>query len=104
MSPQQISIALTLCAGADVSAGKSTLVKIIAGIHQPDEGEFYFDGEPVELDSPREASELGIATVYQDLAVCDNLDVVSNLFLGRELVAGGPLSVTRQLDEIAMEL
>ena len=88
----------------DNGAGKSTLVKIIAGIHQPDTGEFYFDGEPVELDSPREASELGIATVYQDLALCDNLDVVANLFLGRELVAGGPLSVTRQLDEIAMEL
>ena len=77
----------------DNGAGKSTLVKIIAGIHQPDTGEFYFDGEPVELDSPREASELGIATVYQDLALCDNLDVVANLFLGRELVAGGPLSL-----------
>jgi D-xylose transport system ATP-binding protein len=88
----------------DNGAGKSTLVKIIAGIHQPDTGEFYFDGEPVELDSPREASELGIATVYQDLALCDNLDVVANLFLGREQVVGGPLSVTRQLDEIAMEL
>jgi D-xylose transport system ATP-binding protein len=88
----------------DNGAGKSTLVKIIAGIHQPDTGEFYFDGEPVELDSPREASELGIATVYQDLALCDNLDVVANLFLGREQIVGGPLSVTRQLDEIAMEL
>src|ERR1700716_750887 len=50
----------------DNGAGKSTLVKILAGIHQPDTGEFYFDGAPVELDSPREASELGIATVYQD--------------------------------------
>ena len=89
----------------DNGAGKSTLEKIIAGIHQPDEGEFYFDGEPVELDSPRDAAaELGIATVYQDLAMCDNLDAVANLFLGRELVAGGLLSLTGQLDEIAMEL
>jgi D-xylose transport system ATP-binding protein len=86
----------------DNGAANSTLVKIIAGIHQPDTGEFYFDGEPVELDSPREASELGIATVYQDLALCDDLDVVANLFLGRQQVVGGLLSVTRQLDEIVM--
>jgi D-xylose transport system ATP-binding protein len=87
----------------DNGAGKSTLVKIIAGIYQPDEGELYFDREPVEIKSPREASELGIATVYQDLALCDNLDVVANIFLGRELVADGLGLAMRQLDEITME-
>jgi D-xylose transport system ATP-binding protein len=88
----------------DNGAGKSTLVKIIAGIYQPDEGEFWFDGEPVEIESPRDATELGIATVYQDLALCDNLDVVANIFLGHELVSAGLGAVTRQLDEIRMEL
>src|SRR6267143_3247131 len=60
----------------DNGAGKSTLIKTIAGIYSPDEGEFYFDGEPVHITSPNAAVDLGIATVYQDLALCDNLDVV----------------------------
>jgi D-xylose transport system ATP-binding protein len=68
----------------DNGAGKSTLVKTIAGIHQPDSGEVLFEGKPVHVSSPKEASRLGIEIVYQDLALCDNLDVVQNMFLGRE--------------------
>jgi D-xylose transport system ATP-binding protein len=68
----------------DNGAGKSTLVKTIAGIHQPDSGEVLFEGKPVHISSPKEASRLGIEIVYQDLALCDNLDVVQNMFLGRE--------------------
>jgi D-xylose transport system ATP-binding protein len=68
----------------DNGAGKSTLVKTIAGIHQPDSGEILFEGKPVHVHSPKEASRLGIEVVYQDLALCDNLDVVQNMFLGRE--------------------
>lgn len=68
----------------DNGAGKSTLVKIIAGVHQPDSGEISVTGETVRIASPRHASEFGIETVYQDLALCDNLNVVQNLFLGRE--------------------
>jgi D-xylose transport system ATP-binding protein len=83
----------------DNGAGKSTLVKTIAGIHSPDSGEIRFEGSPVKITNPNDAVELGIATVYQDLALCDNLDVVENLFLGREEV-GGP---TRSLDETDME-
>jgi len=87
----------------DNGAGKSTLVKTIAGIYSPDEGEFFFEGEPVSIDGPNAATTLGIATVYQDLALCDNLDVVSNLFLGREKMVAGPGALTRQLDETDME-
>jgi D-xylose transport system ATP-binding protein len=68
----------------DNGAGKSTLVKCIAGIHAPDSGEILFDGKPVHISSPKDASRLGIEVVYQDLALCDNLDVVQNMFLGRE--------------------
>jgi D-xylose transport system ATP-binding protein len=68
----------------DNGAGKSTLVKIIAGVYQPDAGEIRFAGRRVHIDSPKDASALGIETVYQDLALCDNLSVVQNLFLGRE--------------------
>ncbi|MEA2298393.1 MAG: D-xylose transport system ATP-binding protein [Solirubrobacteraceae bacterium] len=87
----------------DNGAGKSTLVKIIAGIYSPDEGEFFFEGKPVSINGPTAATELGIATVYQDLALCDNLDVVSNLFLGREKISAGAAGLTRRLDEIEME-
>src|SRR5579875_3815287 len=69
----------------DNGAGKSTTIKMIAGVEQPDEGDILFEGEPVRLNSPAIAEQLGIQTVYQDLALCDNLDIVSNLFLGREL-------------------
>ncbi|HKE98158.1 MAG TPA: ATP-binding cassette domain-containing protein [Actinomycetes bacterium] len=82
----------------DNGAGKSTLIKVIAGINLMDEGELRFDGRPVRLHGPKDASALGIATVYQDLALCDNLDVVANLYLGREVV-GGP----RLLREVSME-
>jgi D-xylose transport system ATP-binding protein len=87
----------------DNGAGKSTLVKTIAGIYSPDEGEFFFDGEPVHISGPKAAVALGIATVYQDLALCDNLDTVANLFLGQEEIAGGVGEVLRQLDEVDME-
>jgi D-xylose transport system ATP-binding protein len=87
----------------DNGAGKSTLVKTIAGIHPADEGSIYFDGREVAIGGPDDAVALGIATVYQDLALCDNLDVVENLYLGQERVREGVGSVTRRLDENAME-
>jgi D-xylose transport system ATP-binding protein len=87
----------------DNGAGKSTLVKAIAGIHAIDDGRIVFEGEPVKIARPTDAVDLGIATVYQDLALCDNLDVVENLFLGREERAGGAAALTRQLDETSME-
>ena len=87
----------------DNGAGKSTLVKVIAGIHAADSGEIFFDGQPVKISSPTDAVALGIATVYQDLALCDNLDVVENLFLGREEIASGPAGTLRSLDEVDME-
>jgi D-xylose transport system ATP-binding protein len=68
----------------DNGAGKSTLIKTVAGIHAADEGEIFFDGEPVHISGPKDAARLGIEVVYQDLALCDNLDVVQNMFLGRE--------------------
>jgi D-xylose transport system ATP-binding protein len=68
----------------DNGAGKSTLIKCIAGIHPYDDGAIYFDGTPVTIHGPRDAARLGIEVVYQDLALCDNLDVVQNMYLGRE--------------------
>ncbi|MEP6812026.1 MAG: ATP-binding cassette domain-containing protein [Actinomycetota bacterium] len=68
----------------DNGAGKSTLIKTIAGIHSADSGEILFEGDPVHISSPKDAAHLGIEVVYQDLALCDNLDVVQNMFLGRE--------------------
>jgi D-xylose transport system ATP-binding protein len=68
----------------DNGAGKSTLIKCVAGIHPMDEGEIIFDGEPVSIHGPKDAAKLGIEVVYQDLALCDNLDVVQNMYLGRE--------------------
>jgi len=81
----------------DNGAGKSTLVKILAGAHQPSSGTIHFGGRPIMLADPSAALDLGIATVFQDLALCENLDVVANIFLGREL---GPAC----LDEVAMEV
>lgn len=82
----------------DNGAGKSTLVKCLAGIYPIDSGEFFFEGEHVDIQAPSDASALGIEIVYQDLALADNLDIVQNMFLGRELVTG-----TRTLDESTME-
>ena len=82
----------------DNGAGKSTLIKTIAGINTMDEGEYLFEGKEVHLHGPQAAAALGIATVYQDLALCDNLDVVANLYLGREELGRG-----RLLDETDME-
>jgi D-xylose transport system ATP-binding protein len=82
----------------DNGAGKSTLIKIISGIVGADGGEYRFDGKPVHVSTPQAATALGIATVYQDLALCDNLDVVANLWLGREELGG-----VRLLDETDME-
>jgi D-xylose transport system ATP-binding protein len=87
----------------DNGAGKSTLVKTIAGIHAADEGSILFEGDEVKIHGPTDAVHLGIATVYQDLALCDNLDVVENLFLGREEIGEGPAAITRQMDEVTME-
>ncbi|MEU6391020.1 ATP-binding cassette domain-containing protein [Streptomyces sp. NPDC046939] len=81
----------------DNGAGKSTLVKTIAGVHPIDEGRIEWDGRTVAVNKPHDAQNLGIATVYQDLALCDNIDVVGNLFLGREIKRRGVL------DEIEME-
>jgi D-xylose transport system ATP-binding protein len=69
----------------DNGAGKSTLIKCLAGIHQADEGEIFFEGERVTIHGPKDAARLGVEVVYQDLALADNLDVVQNMFLGREL-------------------
>jgi D-xylose transport system ATP-binding protein len=68
----------------DNGAGKSTLIKCVAGINSPDSGEILFDGKPVHISGPKDAARLGIEIVYQDLALCDNLDVVQNMYLGRE--------------------
>ena len=81
----------------DNGAGKSTLIKTVAGIWSPSAGSIYWNGEQVALKTPREADDLGIATVYQDLALCDNLDIVANMFLGHETMRHG------LLDENAME-
>ena len=78
----------------DNGAGKSTLIKCIAGIHTPDHGDFLFEGHKVEITGPRDATALGIEIVYQDLALCDNLDIVHNMFLGREKKRGSVLDET----------
>jgi D-xylose transport system ATP-binding protein len=87
----------------DNGAGKSTLIKAIAGIQPGDSYSANWDGESVHLNTPQDATRLGIATVYQDLALCDNLDVVANLFLGKEEVEDGATGVIRTMDEIEME-
>src|SRR5215213_7824664 len=76
-----------LALAGDNGAGKSTLIKAISGVHQPDEGSIVYKGEPVTLNNPRHAREIGIETIYQDLALADNLDVGANIFLGREPAA-----------------
>ena len=81
----------------DNGAGKSTLIKIIAGIYGRDTGDYYYDGNLVDVHGPRDVAALGIEVVYQDLALCDNLDIVQNMFLGREEIKRGAL------DEPTME-
>ena len=66
----------------DNGAGKSTLIKVVSGVYQPDEGEIYFEGEKVKINNPMDAIKLGIETLYQDLALAENLNVYSNIFLG----------------------
>jgi D-xylose transport system ATP-binding protein len=83
----------------DNGAGKSTLIKVLAGIYIPDSGEVWFEGRHVPIHGPRDSAALGIATVYQDLALSDNLDVVANLYLGREEVS----QPARLLSEERME-
>jgi D-xylose transport system ATP-binding protein len=87
----------------DNGAGKSTLVKTVAGVHAPDVGRIRFEGREVKLSSPQDAAALGISTVYQDLALCDNLDVVANLYLGRELLRAPLAGRLRRLTEPEME-
>jgi D-xylose transport system ATP-binding protein len=86
-----------VCVVGDNGAGKSTLIKVVSGTYQADDGRVLWRGSEVSVARPGDATALGIQTVYQDLALCDNLDVVSNLFLGRERVR------TAVLDEVAME-
>jgi D-xylose transport system ATP-binding protein len=81
----------------DNGAGKSTLVKVLAGVHAPTTGTITFQGKPVTMDGPSDALELGIATVFQDLALCENLEVVANIYLGQELDPW-------HLNEVAMEV
>lgn len=76
----------------DNGAGKSTLIKCIAGIYNPEAGDFFFEGSKVTISGPRDATTLGIEIVYQDLALCDNLDIVHNMFLGREQKRGPVLN------------
>jgi D-xylose transport system ATP-binding protein len=87
----------------DNGAGKSTLVKIISGVETPSSGRIVFEGRAVTINRPQDATSLGIATVYQDLALCDNLDVVNNLFLGRESTASGAGATVGWMDETDME-
>jgi D-xylose transport system ATP-binding protein len=82
----------------DNGAGKSTMIKTISGIWSPDSGQMFWEGNEVHVRNPRDAAALGIATMYQDLALADNLDIVQNMFLGRELLRFG------LLDETSMEL
>ena len=82
----------------DNGAGKSTMVKCIGGTYSIDSGEYLYEGKPVHMTSPRDSAALGIEIVYQDLALCDNLDIVQNMFLGRERLVGPTL------DEVSMEL
>jgi D-xylose transport system ATP-binding protein len=87
----------------DNGAGKSTLIKCVAGTHPPDTGTIRFEGQEVRIHSPSDATALGIETVYQDLSLCDNLDVVANMFLGRERVRPIVPPVIEPLSELEME-
>src|ERR671917_2751778 len=86
----------------DNGAGKSTLVKTLVGVHPPDSGEIYFQGEPVDIHTPSDARRLGIETVYQDLALAAEIDPAANMFLGREILRPGVLGKLGFLDKAAM--
>ena len=86
----------------DNGAGKSTLVKTLVGVHPPDSGEILFEGEPVDIHTPQQARAIGIETVYQDLALAAEIDPAANMFLGREIMRGGPLGKLGFLDKAAM--
>ena len=88
---------VTALAG-DNGAGKSSLIKTISGLWEPDQGEIVWEGKPVRLRGPKDSEALGITTIYQDLALCDNLDIVQNMFLGHEVLHYGVL------DEGSMEI
>lgn len=87
----------------DNGAGKSTTIKIIAGTESAEEGEIFFEGERVHISSPIDSMNLGIQTVYQDLALCDNLSIVANLYLGRELARPIVSRVVSALRDVEME-
>ena len=86
----------------DNGAGKSTLVKVLAGVHPADSGEILFEGRPVSLQTPQQARDIGIETVYQDLALAAEIDPAANMFLGRELLRPGPLGKLGFLDKASM--
>jgi simple sugar transport system ATP-binding protein len=86
----------------DNGAGKSTLVKTMVGVHPPDDGEILFEGKPVTVNTPHDARDLGIETVYQDLALAAEVDPAANMFLGREILRPGPLGKLGFLDKPAM--
>jgi simple sugar transport system ATP-binding protein len=90
-----------LALAGDNGAGKSTLIKSISGVHRADEGEVVYKGQPLQVSNPRQARELGIETIYQDLALADNLDVGANVFLGREPVTR-TLGILPRLDRKQM--
>ena len=92
------SVGQVMALVGDNGAGKSTLIKCVAGIHQVDDGEILWDGETVSISGPKDSARLGIEVVYQDLALADNLDVVENMYLGREM-----RTTFRRLDESKME-
>jgi simple sugar transport system ATP-binding protein len=86
----------------DNGAGKSTLVKTLVGVHPPDSGEILFEGKPVHITTPQQAREIGIETVYQDLALAAEIDPAANMFLGREILRAGPLGKLGFLDKATM--
>jgi simple sugar transport system ATP-binding protein len=86
----------------DNGAGKSTLVKTLVGVHPPDSGEILFDGKPVHINTPHDARDLGIETVFQDLALAAEIDPAANMFLGREILRGGVLGKLGFLDKAQM--
>ncbi len=86
----------------DNGAGKSTLIKMVSGVYTPDSGEMFFDGQKLDFASPRDARDKGIETIYQDLALAENLDVGSNIFLGRELLRHYLGGVIKTVDHTKM--